>query len=1128
MSGEISRLYATIGADTREFQAGLSAARTSLVQFGGELNTYRQRLNGLAETLNGATKGDVARASIGQLNQLLNSGKISVQQYDAAVRQIQQAHGLASASSQQAAAQLTALTNAYAKGDITTKQYTDAVNKLSTSIEETGSKQQTLGGIVSSVASNYMNFRFIVGDVVRAFGEFVGSGAELETVMSRIEGLTGTSGSAIKGLTADVIQLSTELPKTSKDLVEGLYFVASSGFAGQQAMDILTVSAKASAAGLGETKVVADAVTSTLNAYKMGAGDAAKVTDVLIQSVKEGKGEPAALAGALGRVLPIAAAAGVSFEQVAASLATMTRTGLSAEEAATALRGTIGALEAPGKQAQGALESIGTSADEVRAAIRDKGLLAALQDLMQRTGGNVEMLDLIIPNIRALTGVLSTAGSQGEAYAEILGKMENASGSLDKAYSAAAGTLEFQTKRFENSANALKDTFVMGVLPALTDAAVLMNGLIGPTKNAAAALDEFQKKGDTTTAAILILTRGNEMLKDTFIAHQAAMRQQLASGKISLEQYNTEIERSARVVGLWRNSADGLTGVNKLVDDSVQILTASGRALAEAQYDAATSDEALAAQIKMAGDAAKNAAPQLSGLGEAAGTSKDDIKALKDEVEYWMGLVDGPVGSANKSYIDDLSQLNDKAADLRSQLSDLEAAQGKMVTTQKKGTLSANELQQAQLKLAAAQTKLAAETDPLKQANLRVEIDKLTGKINGATGAVTGYIDNSKKIGELQNEYRTVQGAIADLTIEHDKDIKKIILNILAARVANGDFGTEGTTILANLGEKWGLFDKATATAMRGVDAAAQALKNGGSLQDVAGLLDNVASAALGIPTDIEMAINVNYQAHGLPLPGPAPENGNNNGSYIPPGYTPPTGGGGGGSGGGGGGGGGGTCFVAGTRITLADGTVKPIEDVECGDEVLSINAAGNYVPGLVTELHWHEVDGHFVVGLDGPIVLKVTGEHPVYAPRLTRDVERVHGNFVRVRDLLPGDIVETQHGPRQVRYCFEQVDLVTVYNFNVERTHTYLANDVVVHNIKMAQGGSFVVPLGFENDKFPVMASSGERVTVSRPAQQTDSVVIHIAPNAFVFYEVMQPSETARAVSVTLGELADRRRRVN
>src|SRR5438045_2884528 len=142
--------------------------------------------------------------------------------------------------------------------------------------------------------------------------------------MGQIAALTSTSSDAIAGLSKQVLELSTTLPQSPKELADALYFVSSSGFQGADAMNVLTASAKAAAAGLGDTKVIADTVTSVLNAYKLSAGDAAKVTDVLTTSVMEGKGEPAELAGALARVIPIAAAMGVNFEQVSASMATMT------------------------------------------------------------------------------------------------------------------------------------------------------------------------------------------------------------------------------------------------------------------------------------------------------------------------------------------------------------------------------------------------------------------------------------------------------------------------------------------------------------------------------------------------------------------------------------------------------------------------------------------------------------------------------------------------------------------------------------------------------------------------------------------------------------------------------------
>src|SRR5262249_50642546 len=45
-------------------------------------------------------------------------------------------------------------------------------------------------------------------------------------------------------------------------------------------------------------------------------------------------------------------------------------------------------------------------------------------------------------------------------------------------------------------------------------------------------------------------------------------------------------------------------------------------------------------------------------------------------------------------------------------------------------------------------------------------------------------------------------------------------------------------------------------------------------------------------------------------------------------------------------------CLVAGTPITMADGTAKPIEDVRVGDAVLTCYGSGRFGPGRVLRTH--------------------------------------------------------------------------------------------------------------------------------------------------------------------------------
>jgi hypothetical protein len=179
-----------------------------------------------------------------------------------------------------------------------------------------------------------------------------------------------------------------------------------------------------------------------------------------------------------------------------------------------------------------------------------------------------------------------------------------------------------------------------------------------------------------------------------------------------------------------------------------------------------------------------------------------------------------------------------------------------------------------------------------------------------------------------------------------------------------------------------------------------------------------------------------------------------------------------GGSGGGnqgGNGGGNGVCFAAGTLILLADGTQQPIEQVRAGDWVASFEpqamAAGGrkLITGLVLETSAHQARDYYQLRFaHGTIV--VTGEHPFYAPSVTRPVERVHGEFIRVKDLQIGDRVEAWLGQRDQVQLLEMCrevngEPITVYNFQVMATHTYIAAGCLVHNKEARAYGGAMYP---------------------------------------------------------------------
>lgn len=261
---------------------------------------------------------------------------------------------------------------------------------------------------------------------------------DFDTSLSRIEGLVGRSREEVAGYRKEILALAGPTAKAPKELADAMFFITSAGFEGAEAVDTLRAAAKASAAGLGDTIIVADAVTSAVNAYGKENLSAAISTSILVAAVREGKASAETIAPALGAILPIASELGVSFDQVAASIAAMTRIGFDAAESGTALRATLTTLLKPSKQAEDALRGIGLSFEDLRRQLREKGLLSVLNTLKAEFKGNSAALTKIFPNVRALSGVLALVGKNGESTRKIFAKLaQTTTKDLNDAFAAA-------------------------------------------------------------------------------------------------------------------------------------------------------------------------------------------------------------------------------------------------------------------------------------------------------------------------------------------------------------------------------------------------------------------------------------------------------------------------------------------------------------------------------------------------------------------------------------------------------------------------------------------------------------------------------------------------------------------
>lgn len=230
-----------------------------------------------------------------------------------------------------------------------------------------------------------------------------------------------------------------------QQLAEALYFASSSGFETAEAMEVVDASARGAAIGLGTTEVVADALTSALNAYGHSSMTAAEATGIMAVAVQDGKVEATQLAAALGNVIPIASQVGVSFRDVNAAVSAMSLSGLTASEGVTAVRQTLLAISAPTQQARKVLKAMGSDYKEVQQIFREEGYLVGIQKLRELLGNSDVNLRMVLGDVQAVNGNASLLGANLARTKQIFDDVGNAGAdSLRKMFEIAASSDAFK------------------------------------------------------------------------------------------------------------------------------------------------------------------------------------------------------------------------------------------------------------------------------------------------------------------------------------------------------------------------------------------------------------------------------------------------------------------------------------------------------------------------------------------------------------------------------------------------------------------------------------------------------------------------------------------------------------
>lgn len=611
--------------------------------------------------------------------------------------------------------------------------------------------------------------------------------SDFEESFLKINTLVGISGGTLDEFRQGIADLSGPLGQSQTALSDALFVITSAGQRGSEALETLEAASKASAIGLGDTSAIARTAVAAVQAYGAANLSSAAAVDKLTAIVRAGNLEASELAPALGRVLPVAASLGVSFDEVGANIATFTRLGVSASESVTALRSLLSNILKPSSEATKELQRLGISADELRASIRDRGLAATLQDLIKAYDGNTEGLTRLFGNVEGLANALGTAGSQGEDYLKIVEEIANSNGLVNDGFEKVSQTANFKLKQALVELQNVSVQFGGTLLPIVTDLLGAVTPLVGAFSRLPKPVQELSvvAGGLLASAGPLVSVFGN--LRTVAGTVRIAFQSLRGGLEIAQDTFNS----TRAVVAATGGSVTSLTGVlpaaarawktfntvvkASIIGAAVTAVVALGFAFKSLSDGLSTAAKSQKAVNNVALQAEQNIAAERVEAERLTNILKDNNATYKEKQSalnalnaispsYFSGL------SVEKSSIDQINSAYDKYVDNLLRAARAQAAQSQIVELEKERLQLVNELQ--------------------NQSNLgRLGSAILSGPLNSSV------VQATKRIREIEAIQKALADTATSAQIENEKLINSAV-NAAGSPVVQPGQGAQGTASL--------------------------------------------------------------------------------------------------------------------------------------------------------------------------------------------------------------------------------------------------------------------------------------------------------------------------------------------
>lgn len=325
----------------------------------------------------------------------------------------------------------------------------------------------------------------------------MGMGMDFEDAMAKVSTIADTTAVPLGDLEAQILDLSDQTGVAASDIAENVYNAISAGQETGDAVAFVENATKLATAGFTDSASALDVLTTTMNAYKDPTLDAAKVSDILLQTQNKGKTTVGELSASMGKAIPTASAFNVNLQNLAAAYATTTANGIATAESTTYINSMIKELGDSGSTVGGIIEDqLGMSfSDAMESGMSLGDVLNVLNDHCEVTG--YTMYDLF-GSAEAASAATTLAAGSAEQFSGNLAAMGEAAGITDESFEK-MNTTSFDLNRAINQ--------VKNVMTELggTIGQALQPVIDGFVKGAQGFSDWFKSIGEDGQRAILVV-----------------------------------------------------------------------------------------------------------------------------------------------------------------------------------------------------------------------------------------------------------------------------------------------------------------------------------------------------------------------------------------------------------------------------------------------------------------------------------------------------------------------------------------------------------------------------------------------------------------------------------------------